>query len=109
MPSETTYKDAFSRPPEIRLRKKEGQVDTLTIGDGPMVQESTTMLDFKDPDVRTHQPVRPPPDVYQPPACSMETTTTTGSTYKRWKDMPVQVFIKFINICFLLSLNLVFF
>lgn len=53
-----------------------------------MVQQTTSMLDYVYPDASVHKLVKAPPEVFRPPTKRMETTTTTGSTYQKWKDFP---------------------
>ncbi|CAL1284288.1 unnamed protein product, partial [Larinioides sclopetarius] len=55
-----------------------------------MTDQSNNMLDYKDPKVTERMPVRPPKEVFHPPACRMETETTSQASYPRWRELPAQ-------------------
>ncbi|KAF8777121.1 hypothetical protein HNY73_014042 [Argiope bruennichi] len=92
--SDTTHKKDFVWPPEgckkLEKGKGEGRKSTLKVGDGPMTDQSSNMLDYKDLNVNERMPVRRPKDVFRPPTCRMEAETTSKASYPRWKDLPIQ-------------------
>ncbi|XP_035223597.1 uncharacterized protein LOC118196282 [Stegodyphus dumicola] len=95
MSSETTHRKEFVWHPEIRQqlgRKKEDQPSNIKMGgDGPMETQSSSMMDYKDPDVGRRMPFKVERPVFKRPQTRMETETSTGASYPRWRVLPIQV------------------
>ncbi|GFT66172.1 uncharacterized protein NPIL_537341 [Nephila pilipes] len=91
---DTIYKNEFVWPTKISTEsasKGQKQEPTSKVEDRqPMSKFSSNMMDYKDPKVTKRMPVRPSKDPYVHPTCRMESKTTTGISFPRWKDLPTQ-------------------
>ncbi|GIY71486.1 uncharacterized protein CDAR_86801 [Caerostris darwini] len=91
----TTHKEEFAWPPAGGASEPERgtteRISAFKVGEGgPMAEQSSHMLDYKDPHVGRTMPERPPKGIFRRPVCRFETQSETGASYPRWKDLPGQ-------------------
>ncbi|GFY58131.1 uncharacterized protein TNIN_459581 [Trichonephila inaurata madagascariensis] len=90
---DTLYKREYVWPPKISNAGKAEKPKSPTPKVGkrqPMSTVSSHMTDYKDPKVTERMPIRHPKDPFVPPTCRMESETTSGNSFPRWKELPPQ-------------------